>query len=570
MTVLTRSASGLSIVIVFAAISGAQTTAESPDLSRLREVVQGQQERLDAQAVQLQELTALVREQGRVLEALAGRRAPDGSAGATPAPRVPEDSAPPAARFSSAPVGAGGGPSASATSATLNAPQQTPPPVPSALNSPTQEIAREAPTGAGFDVGPATFRIGGYLAVTGLYRSTNSGGNVGTAFGTIPFEATLDGSVSEARLSAQSTRLSLRVDAPLPEGSARFSRLSGYVEGDFAGSTPGNVAVSSSSVGFRLRQAFGELTYGNRVFVAVGQAFSLMTPPKGQLSIWPSDYQLTQAIDTNYIAGLAWTRQPQVRVTFRPSPSTNWAFALENPEQQVGKGRVTWPGCCAADLDAQYNTGGDELSVPNLMPDVTGRFAFNAGARLHADVGGVLRVFRHTLAPYGRDELRVAGGLSGNLFVGVGSDTRLLLEGSWGAGIGRYQGGLAPDVIVRADGSIVPVRSGSWVGGLERTLSPKASIAGYYSGLTIARADAIDANGTSIGYGFEGSPGSHNRLIHEATGVFAWYALKTKDRGSLQLNTQGSWLSRSPWSPARGFDSAHAFLFFTQLRYNLP
>jgi len=34
------------------------------------------------------------------------------------------------------------------------------------------------------------------------------------------------------------------------------------------------------------------------------------------------------------------------------------------------------------------------------MPDVTGRVAFNTGERLHADVGGVLRVFRHTLAPF--------------------------------------------------------------------------------------------------------------------------------------------------------------------------
>ena len=83
------------------------------------------------------------------------------------------------------------------------------------------------PRGPPLAVGPARFRVGGYLGVTGIYRSTNSGGGIGTSFATIPYEDKVQGNVSETRLSAQSSRLSLRVDADFPETEARFRRLVG-------------------------------------------------------------------------------------------------------------------------------------------------------------------------------------------------------------------------------------------------------------------------------------------------------------------------------------------------------
>ena len=71
--------------------------------------------------------------------------------------------------------------------------------------NPTQEIAREQPEGPAHAVGPARLRVGGYLGVTGIYRSTNSGGGVGTSFASIPYEDQVQGNVSETRLSAQSS-----------------------------------------------------------------------------------------------------------------------------------------------------------------------------------------------------------------------------------------------------------------------------------------------------------------------------------------------------------------------------
>ena len=45
--------------------------------------------------------------------------------------------------------------------------------------NPTQEIARETPEGPPLVAGQTEIRIGGYLGVTGIYRSTNSGGAPG-------------------------------------------------------------------------------------------------------------------------------------------------------------------------------------------------------------------------------------------------------------------------------------------------------------------------------------------------------------------------------------------------------
>jgi hypothetical protein len=446
--------------------------------------------------------------------------------------------------------------------------QQPPPPVTQPPHNPGQEVAGEQPQGPAVDIGPAQLRIGGYLGVTGIYRSTNSGGGPGTNFATIPYEGTLAGSVSESRLSAQTSRLSIRVDAPFPE--ARFRRLAGYFEMDFAGTTPGNIAVSSSSAGFRLRQAFTEVLYGDHLALAAGQAFSLMTPPKQQLSVWPSDYEMSQAVDTNYVTGLVWDRSPQVRFTWRPSPRVNWAVSVENPEQQIGSDWVTLPLCCGNDIADQYNTGDQALAVPNLMPDFVTRVAWNPSSAIHLDAGGVLRVFRHTVAPYDRDFKQTGGGLSINGRANPARGTRVIGQFATGSGLGRYVGGLAPDVAFRANGSIAPVRTQSWVLAVEQTISRRISAAGYYSGIHVNDTYFVDADGGDIGYGFPGSSNAVNRRIGEATATVSYQIVRTENRGSAQMNVQTSWLRREPWSAGGGPDSARAFLFFAQLRYNLP
>jgi len=442
----------------------------------------------------------------------------------------------------------------------------SPAPEPPPMN-PTQEIAKETPEGPAIAAGPTEIRIGGYLGVTGIYRSTNAGGGPATGFGTIPYSDTVQGNVSESRLSAQPSRLSIRVNAaPAPDRAT----LAGYFEMDFNGSMPGNVAVTSTSVGFRLRNAFGEAQFDNRFLVAAGQAYTLMTAARDQLSVWPSDFELTQAVDMNYVAGIVWGRTPQVRFTYRPSKAFNWALSIENPEQQIGDGLVALPACCSADLDAQYNTGANELSVPNLMPDIVSRVAFNAGRTFHLDVGGVVRVFRHALKPYTSDYKQAGGGMSFNARVAMSPASALIGQLAAGAGMGRYIGGLIPDVAVSADGIIHPIRTTSWVAGVEQKLGDHASLAFYDSGVVANASYSVDADGSFIGFGYPGAPNADNRRIHEVTSVLGWRAWAIENRGSLQWTTQVSRVSRTAWPGVVGPASAAAVLLLSQLRYNLP
>ena len=231
--------------------------------------------------------------------------------------------------------------------------------------------------------------------------------------------------------------------------------------------------------------------------MGAGQAFSLMTPPKDQISMWPSDQEMSQAVDTNYLAGMVWGRIPQFRLAWRPSKKFNWAFSLENPEQQLGRLSVTLPRAARTTWIPSTTPARRSCSVPNLWPDFTTRIAFNPTRAVHLDVGGVLRRFRHSISPYNdeNDFKATGGGGTVNGSVGVTPSTKVLGQFAFGAGIGRYIGGLVPDVTFEPDSSINPLDTMSWVFGVEQKLNPTVSVAGYYSGVDTDAAGAIDGNG---------------------------------------------------------------------------
>ena len=204
------------------------------------------------------------------------------------------------------------------------------------------------------------------------------------------------------------------------------------------------------------------------------------------------------------------------------------------------------------------------------MPDFVTRVALNPNKAFHLDAGGVVRAFRHTVTPYDRSFKDVGGGASVNVRVSALPHTRIILQGAYGSGLGRYLGGLAPDVAFGSDGSIRPITSASWVGGIEQRVSRRASVSGYYSGVEVDNRFGRDADGSYIGFGYPGASNSNNRRIEEVTGTFSSLVTTTENRGSVQLGIQTSWVRREPWSRGAGPASASAFLFFTQLRYNLP
>jgi len=436
------------------------------------------------------------------------------------------------------------------------------------------EIADVTPDTPALKLGPAKIRIIGYAALTGLNRSTNSGGNVGTSFASIPFSNTVPGNTSEFRLSAQSTRLALRADADLKE-----SKVAGYFEMDFGGVVPGNVAVSSTSYGFRIRQAWFDYSKGKFEFTG-GQLFTLMTPVKKSILPWPGDVSTTQVVDTNYVAGLVWGRYPQIRVVYHYSDAASFGFSIENPEQQVGSSSasgVVFPTLLVSTLNTQYNVGTNELKVPNMTPDFVLKGSFDGklgGHAAHLDVGGVMRVFRN-YAPYAGNGVSghnyaFGGGGNVNATFEVVKGYRLVINAFASDGAGRYIGGLVPDVIVRANGNISPIKSYSWIGGLEVAPNKATGIYVYYSGLYGQNNVTVDSTGNYIGWGYPGSSNVADRNIQEFTPGFSRTFWKYENLGSVQMGIQYAYLWLHPWVAGTGPNTAHSNMVFGQVRYNLP
>ena len=235
------------------------------------------------------------------------------------------------------------------------------------------------------DSNPLQFRIGsalvtpiGFMDFTSVFRTTNTGNNIGTNFNGIPLNNQEQAHLSEERLSMQNSRIGFRVDAKVKD-----AYVIGYMESDFLGNAPNNLFVSSNSNTLRSRLYWVDVTKGKFEFLG-GQSWSLMTPGKNGISPLPSDIFYTQNIDVNYQIGLTWARQAQFRMVYHASDTLAAAISIENPEQFVGNpSEVVFPAAFNATLtggNPQFDAGG-ATSTPNLHPDIIGKVAWVSESR---------------------------------------------------------------------------------------------------------------------------------------------------------------------------------------------
>jgi hypothetical protein len=145
-------------------------------------------------------------------------------------------------------------------------------------------------------------------------------------------------------------------------------------------------------------------------------------------------------------------------------------------------------------------------------------------------------------------------------------------------GAGRYIFGMAPDFMIRPDGSMGLVRSASTVDGFEYQVRPNTLLGAYYGGVYIGRNVTFDpdapnstlASPVYAGYGFKGSPSSQNRSIQELTFDWVQTLWKNNNYGALSLINQYSYLLREPWYAGSGPRQAHSNMIWVNLRYTLP
>ncbi|MGE5570281.1 MAG: hypothetical protein ACM3S5_14690 [Rhodospirillales bacterium] len=501
----------ITAVLIFS-LAAALKAQEAEDLPALRE-------QLARQEKQIEELRAVLSAQQKLLESLF-RDGPH--AALAPAQQI-EPSSPPAKQISPLTVGA---------------------------YSPLS-----------FRIGAAEFTPGASVDLTSVFRSTNVGSGVGTAFGSIPFENTPAGMLTESRLSAQKSRVNLKVTSQFGK-----QKLTGYLETDFNGVAPGSLNVTSNSATMRLRLYWAQIVRGNWEFLG-GQSWSMLTPNRVGISPHPSDLFVTQNLDSNYQVGLTWTRAPQFRAVYHATRNWTAGISLENPEQFAG------PGVVLPDFAANQFDNGSQPGTPNVHPDVIGRIAFDgeaAGRPVHVEAAGLFRTFR-SLRPGGGTS--IAHGYSGsvNTNFDIVKNLRFVLTTFYGQGGGRYIYGLAPDAVVRADGTVSAVRSAAGIAGLEFKPTANWQLYGYYGGVYAWRNFSEAAPAQFLGFGFSGAPASANRTIQEATAGAHYTFWKDPNYGALQLLTQYSYVTRSPWQAPAGLPRrAHTSMVFVSLRYVLP
>lgn len=412
-------------------------------------------------------------------------------------------------------------------------------------------------------VGDADLLIGGFLDAIAVTRSSATGTGIGTSFGTIPFENTPQGHLSEMKLSAQNSRLSLQATS-----AAGSINLKGYVEVDFGGNAPNGLNVTTNGNTLRMRLFWAQVTKGKFEFLA-GQTWSLLTPNRDGLSPAPGDVFFAQTVDTNYQMGLTWTRATEFRFVAHPSRTFTAGVALENPEQYVGSAVVLPSGFPAFEVD----NGSVTTTTPNLYPDIIGKVAFDpktASTHQHVEAAFVVRGFK-TYAPASDQTFGETGtGFEVGANVEPVKNLHLMTSAYFSSGGGRYVANVnAPDFIVNPDASLTLVGANSVLGGAEFT-SGKTLVYGYYSHASLDQQTTTDVDGQTIGFGVPGSTAA-NHTLNEGTIGLTRTIFRDPKIGGLQAMFQYSHVERTPFSvPAGTPSSASVHMVYVNVRYLLP
>ena len=462
-----------------------------------------------------------------------------------------------------------------------------------------------------------TITPGGFLAAETVWRQHALGAGINTPFNSIPFSGASQSNISEFFGSGRQSRISF-----LGEGNIGSAKIGGYVETDFLSSAITSNNNESNSYSLRVRQAWGQAALKSGWTFTGGQMWSLVT--ETHKGVENRTEALPMTIDPQYTVGFSWARQYGFRVS-KDFGNTAWlAFSVENAQTTVG-GHGSNPNFL---IGAQGASGGlyDPTATYsfNAMPDLVGKFVFQPG-RAHFEVFGLVSDFRDRIFPgellatpsaagaYNNSEFGGGGGANARVTFAKHIDVGVHFLG--GDGIGRYGTAGLPDVTVRPDGVLSPIRSYQALGtlewhskrldtyfnyGVEYAGRTAFGSVGYGSDLskntgcstetlpalttvsvtstvgtttTTSKIPVVGSAGTPLSNGFD--PGSlsnctgDTRAIMEATAGF-WYRPYVGPKGRIQFGPQYSYLERNTWWGVGGQPQATENMFLTSFRYYLP
>ena len=416
----------------------------------------------------------------------------------------------------------------------------------------------------------------GFMDLTAVWRDKDTGSSIGSNFGSVPYNNVAGGKNPEFRFSPQNSRIGFRID-----GDWKGTHFIGYNEFDFLGTSGSNsITVTNGAFVPRLRLFWVDARKGKLEFLA-GQSWSMLTPNRSGISALPGDLFYSQSIDVNYMAGLTWTRQPGMRLLYHATKAVTAGVSVENPDSYIGGSgggsSIVLPSALSALGGTQLDNGSSVLSAATYNPDIIAKIAVDPSSRFHVEVAGIERTFKDwnpntgTALGAGLHSTKVGGGVQLGANVEIFKNFRLISTNYWSDGGGRYLFGQAPDLIVRADGSLSLIHSGGTVDGFE-TRFRNILLYAYYGGILIGKDTALDANGTSlIGYGYAGSANSQNHMINEISFGFNQTIWADPRYGAINAMGQYEYLDRNPWYVAAGAPKAtHDNTIYFDLRYTLP
>ena len=420
--------------------------------------------------------------------------------------------------------------------------------------------------------------------MTGIYRTHNENADVDSTFGGIPFSGSANAHLNEFRGTARATRFSL-----LAEGKINNWKTSGYAEIDFEGAAPTANELESNSFNPRARQLWGQIQFNNGISVAGGQTWSLLTTYRKGIELRQEMVPMT--IDLQYVPGYNWARQWSVRVTKNFHKNMWAALAVENPDTSLS---VTNPpagvfgfntstnATSPASAFTLSNTPGANGISTDIAPDLIGKLVFEPGWG-HYEIKAIGRFFRDRFD--GSNNYTAAGGGGIGIILPATKKLDVILEGMAGNGIGRYASGLGPDVTLRPDASIVPLRTLQTMAGLEWHPTPKWDWYVYGGDEYYSRASYVGATGQPVGYG---SPLNNNsgcqvesptatqpcqaqtRSLWQVQPGF-WYRFYKGPAGTVALGMSYSYTVRDTWV---GLDSLQPKgienIVMTSFRYYFP
>ncbi len=434
-----------------------------------------------------------------------------------------------------------------------------------------------------------TLTPGGFLAGESIWRQRALNADIYTNFNATPYPAAGEAHTSEWVPSARQTRLSLLASGKVPFGTVR-----GFFEGDFlsAGTTSNN--LQSNSYTLRVRQAWAQAEAGRFTFTA-GQMWTLLTEDKKQAQ--PGQEAVPMIFDGNVHVGYTYIRQMGYRVQYAFTPKAAVAIALENSQYQFSASNAPsnfFFGSAGA-------AGGLENPSANytnqVAPDVLVKATFDPGYG-HYEIGGVARFFRDRYYPStstsagAQNDTELGGGLVANARFPVTAKADIGLHLVAGDGTGRYGASLLPDITVKPDGTLEPLRNVQGLFSLELHPTKKLDIFGYAGTEYVQRTYYRNASNVLVGYapptgsnagcfteavptgstGYTPGTGTCLGATRDITqgSVGYVYRIYSGPAGRLQYGLAYSYLTRSGWYGVGGAPKATNNFVYTSFRYYLP